>query len=51
MTRRRPLGRNKYEWKDNIKMRFNEVGHAKWIKLKWFQLQTLVNTAMKLRGT
>jgi len=29
MKRRRPFGRTKYEWEDNIKMSFIELGHAR----------------------
>jgi hypothetical protein len=50
---KRPLGRPRRRWEDNIKMDLQEVGYGgmDWIELaqdreRW---QALVNTAMKLR--
>jgi hypothetical protein len=50
---KRPLGRPRHRWKDNIKMDLQEIGCGgmDWIELaqdreRW---QALVNTAMNLR--
>jgi hypothetical protein len=50
---RRPLGRPRRRWKDNIKMDFREVG---WGGMDWINLaqdrdrwRTLVNAVMNLR--
>jgi len=50
---KRPLGRPRHRWEDNIKMNLQEVGCGgmDWIKLaldrdRW---QALVNAVMKLR--
>jgi hypothetical protein len=50
---KRPLGRPKCRWEDNIKMDLREVGidGAKWIRLAQDRLRwrAFVNTVMKLR--
>ena len=48
---KRPLGRSRRRWEDNIKMDLQEVGGMNWIELaqdrdRW---RALVNAAMKLR--
>jgi hypothetical protein len=52
---KRPLGRHKRRWEDNIKMDLREIGidGANWIRLaedrgRW---QTFVNMVMNLRVT
>jgi len=51
--RRRPLGRPKCKWDDNIKMDLQEVGcgGVDWIDLvqDWDRWRTLLTTVMKLR--
>jgi hypothetical protein len=49
---RRPLGRPRYRWLDNIKMDLREIG---WAVMDWIDLdqgrdqcRSLVNSAMKL---
>jgi hypothetical protein len=51
---KRPLGRPRYKWEDNIKMDVNETG---WGGMDWIQLaqgrdqwRALVNTVMNLRS-
>ena len=51
--RRRPLGRSRYRWEDNVKMDFQEVGCGgmDWIELaqvrdRW---RSLVNAVVNLR--
>jgi hypothetical protein len=51
--RRKPVGRPRHRWKDNIKMDLQKMGYGSmdWIELaedrdKW---QALVNTVMNLR--
>jgi hypothetical protein len=51
---RRPLGRQKYRWVDNIKMDLREIG---WDGMDWIDLaqnrnqwRALVNTVMTLRA-
>jgi hypothetical protein len=50
---KRPLGRLRRRWEDNIKMDFREIGidGAKWIQLAQDRVQSraCVNTVMKLR--
>jgi hypothetical protein len=50
---KRPLGRPRYRWEDNIKMDFKEIGigGANWIWLTQDRVQwrDLVNTVMNLR--
>jgi hypothetical protein len=50
---KRPLGRPKHRWMDNIKMNFREIG---WSVMDWIsmaqdrdQWRALVNTIMNLR--
>jgi hypothetical protein len=50
---RRPLGRFRRRWEDNIKMDLQEVG---WVGMDWIELaqdgdrwRTLVNAVMNLR--
>ena len=52
---KRPLGRPKHRWEDNIKMDLQEVGYG---GIDWIELaqdrdrrQTLVNAVMNLRVT
>jgi hypothetical protein len=51
--RKRPLGRHKYRWVNNIKMDLREIG---WVGVDWIDLaqqrdcrRALVNTVMNLR--
>jgi hypothetical protein len=37
---RRPLGRRRYRWEDNIKMDLHEVGWGAWTGLIWFRIGT-----------
>jgi hypothetical protein len=50
---KRPLGRPRRRWEDNIKMDLKEIGidEAKWIRLAQDRVQwwVFVNTVMKLR--
>jgi hypothetical protein len=50
---RRPLGRPRHRWEDNIKMDLREIGidGANWIRLAQDRVQwrAFVNTVMKLR--
>jgi hypothetical protein len=50
---KRPLGRPRHRWEDNIKMDIREIGinGANWIQLTQdrVQWQALVNTVMNLR--
>jgi hypothetical protein len=50
---KRPLGRPRRRWEDNIKMDFKEIGidEANWIQLARdrFQWRDCVNTEMNLR--
>jgi hypothetical protein len=50
---KRPLGRHRRRWEDNIKMDFREIGidGANWIQLAFdrFQWRACVNTVMNLR--
>jgi hypothetical protein len=50
---KRPLGRPRRRWEDNIKMDLREIGNdeAKWIGLVQDRIQwrAFVNTVMKLR--
>jgi hypothetical protein len=50
---KRPLGRPRCRWVDNIKMDVREIGwdSMDWIKLAqdWDQWRALVNTVMNLR--
>jgi hypothetical protein len=52
---KRPLGRPRSRWEDNIKMDFRETGNdgARWIQLAQDRVQwwAFVNTAMNLRVT
>jgi hypothetical protein len=50
---RRPLGRHRYRWEDNIKMNLQEVG---WRSMDWTDLaqdrvrgRALVNAVMNVR--
>jgi hypothetical protein len=51
---KRPLGRPKRRWKNNIKMDIREIGidGANWIRLAQDRIQwrAFVNTVMNLRG-
>jgi hypothetical protein len=50
---KRPLGRPRHRWEDNIKMDLREIGmdRANWIRLAQDRVQwrTSVNTVMNLR--
>jgi hypothetical protein len=50
---KRPLGRPRYRWEDNIKMDFREIGidGTNWIRLAQDRIQwrAFVNTVMNLR--
>ena len=50
---KRPLGRSRPRWEDNIKMDLQEVGcgDVDWIELAqgWERLRALVNAVMNLR--
>jgi hypothetical protein len=37
---RRPLGKPRLKWKDNIKMDLREIGFAEWIGFIWFRIGT-----------
>jgi hypothetical protein len=38
--RRRPLGRPRHRWEDNIKMDLKEVGWGAWTGLIWLRIGT-----------
>jgi hypothetical protein len=50
---KKPLGRRRRRWEDNIKMDFREIGNdgANWIRLAQARVRwrAFVNTVMKLR--
>jgi hypothetical protein len=50
---KRPLGRHRHRWEDNIKMKFRETGieGANWIRLAQDRIQwgAFVNMVMNLR--
>jgi hypothetical protein len=50
---KRPLGRPRHRWEDNIKLKLRETGidEANWIQLAQDRIQwrAFVNTVMKLR--
>jgi hypothetical protein len=50
---KRPLGRPRRRWEDNIRMDLREIGWSgiDWIDLAWdrYQWKALVNTVMNLR--
>jgi hypothetical protein len=52
---KRPLGRSRRRWEDNIKMNFREIGidGAKWIRMAQERVQwwAFLNTLMNLRVT
>jgi hypothetical protein len=37
---KRPLGRSKRRWEDNIKMDLQEVGCGAWTGLGWLKIET-----------
>jgi hypothetical protein len=37
---RRPLGRPRHRWEDNIKMDLQEVGWGGWTGLIWLKIET-----------
>jgi hypothetical protein len=37
---KRPLGRPKHRWADNIKTDLEEVGRGAWIRLIWLRTET-----------
>jgi len=49
---KRPLGRSRRRWEDNIKMDIEEVGCGVWIGSSWLRIgyrwRALVNAVMKL---
>jgi len=38
--KKRPLGRQRHEWEDNIKMDLQEVDWGAWTPLIWFRIRT-----------
>jgi hypothetical protein len=48
---KRPLGKPRPRWEDNIKMDLEEVGGMDWFELPedWDRWRALVNAAMNLR--
>ena len=50
---KRPLGRPRGRWEDNIKMDIQEVDVGAWTRSTWLRIQTgggaLVNAVMNLR--
>jgi hypothetical protein len=53
--RKRPLGRPRRRWVDNIKMDLRDIGREvmDWIDLAYdgYQLMAIVNTVLNLRGS
>jgi len=39
--RKRPLGKHRYRWKDNIKMNLKEVYRVRWIGSLWRRIGTV----------
>jgi hypothetical protein len=37
---KRPMGRPRHRWKDNIRMDLQEVGCGVWIGLGWLRIET-----------
>jgi hypothetical protein len=37
---KRPLGRHKYSWEDNIKMDIREIGGKVWTEFIWIRIGT-----------
>jgi hypothetical protein len=37
---KRPLGRHRHRWEDNIKMYLSEIGFVLWIGVIWFRIAT-----------
>jgi hypothetical protein len=38
---KRPLGRTRYRWEDNIKMKLREIGlYRMWTEFIWFRIGT-----------
>ena len=37
---KRPLGRRRHRWEDNIKMDLQEVGYRVWTGLNWLRIGT-----------
>ena len=37
---KKPLGRLRHKWEDNIKMDLEEVGWGMWTGLNWLQIRT-----------
>jgi hypothetical protein len=50
---KRPLGRPRHRWEENIKMDLREMGIDRvnwiWLAQDWVQWQAFVNTVMNLR--
>jgi hypothetical protein len=40
LRERKPLGRRRRRWEDNIKMNIQEVGWGAWIGLMWLWIRT-----------
>jgi hypothetical protein len=38
--RRRPLGRPRHRWEDNVKMDLPEVGRETWTRMIWLRIGT-----------
>jgi hypothetical protein len=50
---KRPLGRPRSRWEDNIKMDLQEVGCGVWTRLSWLRIvrrRAPVNAVMNLRA-
>jgi hypothetical protein len=52
---KRPLGKPRYRWVDNIRMNLREIGGVVWTRLIWLQdrdqRRALMNMVMNLRVT
>jgi hypothetical protein len=46
---RRPLGRPRLRWEDNIKMDIQNVGWAAWTGFSWLRIGTLVNAVVNFQ--
>jgi hypothetical protein len=51
LEEKRPMGRPRRRWEDNIKADLQEVGCGVWTGMSWLRdrWQALVNAAMKIR--
>jgi hypothetical protein len=39
---KKPLGRPRRRWEDNIKMDLKDVGYGAWTGLSWLKIETLL---------